>query len=65
MRRRCNIRIVTETAAACAPCSPPARQELIAARAAAKNGQCAQMHRHAQAARAILNLAGFAGARRH
>lgn len=57
-RKRCNTRIVFETAAACAPCSPHARQELLAARVAAKHGQCATMHRHAQAARAILQLAG-------
>lgn len=56
--RRCNTRIVTETAAACAPCSPQARQELLAARQAARTGRCALMHHHAQNARAILNLAG-------
>jgi len=52
------MRIVTETAAACAPCSPQARQELLFAKRAARSGQCATMHRHAQNARAILNLAG-------
>ena len=56
--RRCNTRIVTETAAACAPCSPQARQELLAAKHAARVGRCALMHKHAQNARAILNLAG-------
>jgi len=58
VRRRCNTRIVTETAAACAPCSPQARAELLAARRAARDGNCSLMHKHAQTARAILNLAG-------
>ena len=58
VRRVCNTRIVTETAAACAPCSPQARFELLAAKRAARAGQCAVMHKHAQMARAILNLAG-------
>jgi hypothetical protein len=57
-RKRCNTRIVSETAAACAPCSPQARHELIAAKRAARDGNCALMHRHAQYARAILQLDG-------
>lgn len=59
MRRRCNTRIVSETAAACAPCSPQARQELLSAKRAARDGNCALMHRHAQNARAILQLKGW------
>lgn len=59
MRRPCNTRIVLETAAACAPCSPKARSELLSAKRAAKNGDCPQMHRHAQTARAILQLKGW------
>lgn len=58
MNRRCNTRIVTETARFCEPCSPQARAELHAAKQAARGGRCALMHRHAQNARAILNLRG-------
>lgn len=56
MRRRCNTRSIVETLSACAPCSPQARQELMAAKTAARNGQCAVMHRHVHAARSMLDL---------
>lgn len=58
MSRRCNTRIVAETMRQGQPLTAHARAELKAAAAAARTGHCALMHKHAQNARAILNLAG-------
>ena len=70
---RCNIRVLeatTGTYQGVARSLPPATkrsvaQKLQAARAAAQRGRCAEMHKHAQAARAVLErrLDALLGAR--
>lgn len=57
MPRRCNSRIVHETAVHVGR-SHNARAALDAAEKAARSGRCAEMHKHAQRAREILNLRG-------
>lgn len=58
MARHCNTRIVRETAASVPRLSHNARAALDAAVKAAAGGRCAEMHKHAQRAREILNLKG-------
>jgi len=60
--RRCNIRLVDDTAqlfhsvrrSLPHPTARAAQKYILAANTAARQGQCAQMHAHAQAARGLL-----------
>ncbi len=62
MRRACNLRLLQDTAGTFHSVSrslaPPTRasvtKALHAAQAAANRGHCADMHRHAQSARLLL-----------
>lgn len=62
MTRRCNIRLVEDTSTLYhsvrrslpRPTVAAAHRSLILANTAARSGQCAEMHKHAQHARGLL-----------